>query len=350
MKPRYYFLLFFVVILSFAGCNSTDDGSTPQNKPAQQSEAAATMQQMWETSSLAINTARQDAFVKIQQYADACPMTYFKTYFKSLDASCESKEKNDPILTCYRMAFDRVLDGIKNETVESGTVAIYMLYNMGYVIKTPSGCFGIDIYHRWAKKLAPYLDFLCVTHNHQDHYSEDLIQAMLDANKPVLSNYLKKGAGYDYTATVNKNYTIGKFAIRTAITDHNTSNDGKNFVTVFRIDCGDDTDNFTLLHVGDTNFQPAQFGNVQGAIDVLIPRYAPVPHGLDENNILGTGSGQVQPHYVLLSHILELGHDGVAYSRWPLDMALERASKLNCEKTYVPFWGEKLVWKNGELQ
>jgi L-ascorbate metabolism protein UlaG (beta-lactamase superfamily) len=241
------------------------------------------------------------------------------------------------------------LESIKNDKVENGTVAIYMLYNMGYVIKTPSSCFGIDIYHRWAKKLAPYLDFLCVTHNHADHYSADLIQAMFDANKPVLSNYLKKGTAYSYTSTTSNNYTIGKFTIRTAITDHNGTVEGRNFITVFRIECGDDAGNFTLLHVGDSNYQTVQFTNVQGAVDVLIPRYAPVPHGLNENNIIGTGTGQVQPGYVLLSHILELSHGDVAGSRWPLDMALERASKINCEKTYVPMWGEKLVWKNGKL-
>jgi L-ascorbate metabolism protein UlaG (beta-lactamase superfamily) len=242
-----------------------------------------------------------------------------------------------------------VLEGIKTEPVEEGTVAIWMLYNMGYVIKTPSACFGIDIYHRWALKLAPYLDFLCVTHNHLDHYSSDLIQAMFDANKPVLSNYLKKGTAYAYTSTTDKNYTIGKFTIRTAITDHNGTAEGKNFMTVFRIDCGDDTGHFTFLHIGDSNFQTAQYTNVQGALDVYIPRYAPVPHGGDENLIIGTGSGQVQPDYVLLSHILELGHNGVENSRWPLDMALYRASIINCERTYVPFWGEKLVWSNGEL-
>jgi hypothetical protein len=32
-----------------------------------------------------------------------------------------------------------------------------------------------------------------------------------------------------------------------------------------------------------------------------------------------------------------------------LNSALERASKLNCENSVVPFWGEKLVWKDGKL-
>jgi hypothetical protein len=333
----------------FSGCNKTEEDVPELEKSVAPNVALQTMQQLWETSPLVVSKERQNAFVKIQCYADNCPETYFKSYLKSLDVACESIEKHDSVLTCYRSSFDRVLEGIKNETVADGTVTIWMLYNMGYVIKTPSGCFGIDIYHRWAKKLAPYLDFLCVTHNHADHYSNDLIQAMFNANKPVLSNYLKKGTAYSYTSTTNNNYTIGKFTIRTAITDHNGTADGRNFITVFRIECGNDTGNFTLLHVGDSNYQTAQFTNVQGAVDVLIPRYAPVPHGLDENNIIGSGAGQVQPSCVLLSHILELGHDGVENSRWPLDMALERASKINCEKTYVPFWGEKLIWKDRKL-
>ncbi|MDR1120931.1 MAG: MBL fold metallo-hydrolase, partial [Dysgonamonadaceae bacterium] len=307
MKRYWYILLLFTCCISLSRCGDRNEDILEQ-KPPVESEAAKAMREMWETSPLSMNTLRQGAFVKIQQYADNCSMTYFKNYLKSMDSACESMEKNNPVLTCYRMAFDRVLEGVKNEQVEEGTAVVWILYNMGYVVKTPSGCFGIDIYHRWAKKLAPYLNFLCVTHNHTDHYSTDLIQAMFDANKPVLSNYLKKGTTYAYTSTTNNNYVIGKFAIRTAITDHNETADGRNFVTVFRINCGDDTGNFTLLHVGDFNYRTVQFANMEGTVDVLIPRYAPVPHGLDENNIIGDGAGQVQPDCILLSHILELGH------------------------------------------
>ena len=45
-----------------------------------------------------------------------------------------------------------------------------------------------------------------------------------------------------------------------------------------------------------------------------------------------------------------MAHAGVDASRWSLDMALERASKINCDQTYVPMWGEKMVWKNGKFE
>jgi hypothetical protein len=342
----YLYILFLFTTLFVTACNRTNE-DIPVVPEGQQNEAIELMRQLWKTDPFSMSVERQNIFTRIQNYADLCPATYFKNYLVSLDNACEAMEKTDSILTCYRYAFDRVLEGVKSEPAEKGTAVIWMLYNMGYIIKTSSGSFGIDIYHRWAEKLMPYLDFLCITHNHQDHYNKALMQAMFDANKPVLSNYFRKETGYAYTSTQDNNYTIGDFSIQTAITDHNNTEEGKNFVTVFRIDCGEDAGNFTLLHVGDSNYKLSQFSNVQGRVNILIPRYA--PNALTENNIIGTEVGKIQPDYVLLSHILELSHDGVENSRWSLDMALERALKINCENTCVPMWGEKLVWKNGVL-
>ena len=308
-------------------------------------EVNVTVQELWSTSPLTLDVKRTGALAKIQGYADNCLSDYFSTFLSGYDQTSENMEKADPILIYYRSAFDRVLEDIKNSSVEEGTVELWQLYNMGYVIKTSSGCFAIDISHRWAKELAPYIDFLCVTHNHADHYNKELIQAMFDLGKPVLSNYLQDES-YEYTSKTPTDYTIGNFAIHTSITDHNNSG-LSNFVTVFYIDCGEDTGNFTLIHTGDSNFKPEQFTNIASHVNVLIPRYA--PNALTENNIIGTGLGQTLPDYVLLSHILELAHADTDSSRWSVEMALERASKINCEQTYVPMWGEKLVWKNGKL-
>ena len=137
-----------------------------------------------------------------------------------------------------------------------------------------------------------------------------------------------------------------KILIRTSITDHNNSG-LSNFVTVFCIDCGEDSGNLTLMHTGDSNYKPTQYTNIFNRVNILIPRYA--PNALTENNIIGTGSGQTMPDYVLLSHILELTHVSEEESRWSLKLALARASQINCERTYVPMWGEKMVWENGTL-
>ena len=342
-----YFLTCLLAVGLMSCSNDNDDITTGYEGILDDlsEEVNVTVQELWSTSPLTLDAKRTGALTKIQGYADNCLSDYFSTFLSGYDQTSENMEKADPILIYYRSAFDRVLEDIKNSSVEEGTVELWQLYNMGYVIKTSSGCFAIDISHRWAKELAPYIDFLCVTHNHADHYNKELIQAMFDLGKPVLSNYLQDES-YEYTSKTPTDYTIGNFAIHTSITDHNNSG-LSNFVTVFYIDCGEDTGNFTLIHTGDSNFKPEQFTNIASHVNVLIPRYA--PNALTENNIIGSGLGQTLPDYVLLSHILELAHADTDSSRWSVEMALERASKINCEQTYVPMWGEKLVWKNGKL-
>ena len=209
------------------------------------------------------------------------------------------------------------------------------------IIKTPSGCFGIDIYHRRGAELEPYLDFYASTHVHQDHRCDALADAMIEAGKPVLTNWLDR-PGYSWTSTSAEDYEIGGFSIHTFITRHNNG-DTNVPVTVFQISCGEDTDHFTLLHSGDSNFIADEY-DVTADIDVYIPRYA--PNALTENNVIGK---VFSPDYVLLSHILELSHADPSVSRWTLEQGLERASELDCEKTYMPFWGETAIWKDGEL-
>ncbi len=349
IKHIIYIIFSCILVISFTGCDDNENNSRETGHEGildrLSAEVNTMTQTLWSTSPLKHDTKRNDAFKQIQAYADKCLSSYFSIYLNSTEQTSLNMEKADPILVYYRSAFDRVLEELKNTTAENGTSHIWQLYNMGYIVKTPSGCFGIDISHRWAKELAPYMDFLCVSHNHQDHYSTELINEMMALGKPVISNYLQNDS-YPYTSKTPADYSIGKFKIHTSITDHNNSG-LSDFVSVFYIECGDDSGDFSLIHTGDSNFRAEQFTNIGSHVSVLIPRYA--PNALTENNIIGTGTGQTTPEYVLLSHILELAHSDTDSSRWSLEMALERASKINCEQTYVPMWGEKLTWKNGKL-
>jgi hypothetical protein len=346
MKKLFY-LLFTGALAGCAPENGNGPGKGNGGGGGKTGEAAATMAELWTTTPETVNTTRQDAFDDIQGWADDCFHTYFKNYLDSPDEASRNMEKYDDILICFRKAFDRVLEGLKNDKVEQGTAAVWMLYNMGYVVKTPSGAFAVDVHHRWGAELAPYLDFLCVTHDHRDHYWYPLMDAMIAAKKPVVSNFYPKDvASYPYKSTSPASYTVGNFKIKTAIADHNSTL--RNFVTVFRVECGADTGNFSLYHTGDCSFNTSQLGNVQGPVDVLITRYA--PSALAENKLIGEGNGRVQPGCILLSHILELGHNNQEEgARWTLDQALVRASKLNSDHSYVPFWGEKMIWENGKL-
>lgn len=341
MKHTFKMLCAATLLSGLAACSNDDpDWTVPQQEP---SRAPETMEALWQTSPLDADlTARREIFSTMQSYADACASSTFSSFLDGEEWLAASLVKYEDILACYDAAFDRVLAGLREGAPAAGEVHIWMLYNMGYVIQAPSGCFGVDIYHRRAAELAPYLDFYASTHVHQDHRWQGLIDAMLDAGKPVVTNYLEK-PGYEYTSEVAKDYVIGPFSLHTFITDHNNGSTNVP-VTAFQIDCGEDTGHFVLLHSGDSNFTAAQF-DVTKDIDVYILRYA--PNELTENNVVGK---LFTPRYALLSHILELSHADPSTSRWTLEQGLSRTSKLDCEHSLMPFWGERLIWKNNKLE
>ena len=168
---------------------------------------------------------------------------------------------------------------------------------------------------------------------------------MAELGKPVLANFDIEGCASEYISAEDRDYVIGPFSVHSFITDHN--NGATNVpVTVYKVDCGAAGGNCVIMHSGDSNFGADQFASVKDAdIDIYIPRYA--PNALTENNVIGA---VFNPDYVLLSHILELTHKDVASSRWSLALGLERASKLNCDNTFMPFWGERMVWSNQSLR
>lgn len=82
----------------------------------------------------------------------------------------DSQENQHLALYYLRQSTQLAFWDIQRTRVERG-VAIWYIYNMGYVFKTPDACFGIDIKMRDAEKMVDLLDFLLITHEHQDHYS-----------------------------------------------------------------------------------------------------------------------------------------------------------------------------------
>lgn len=346
MKKILLFLVFLILILP--SCGKEDTGSSNaqvlSGETTQMQAARTVAEHLWETSPLEnpIGNTRKSILNTIQEMADACSADFYISYLGCSDEKANLRERFEPMLAFYRLSFEHVLQAVKFTNVENETAYIWNLYNMGYIVKTPSVCFGIDINHRWAEQLEPYLDFICVTHNHQDHYNKKLINAMLKSGKPVYSNYIKGGC----TSKVSTDYQCKNVKIHVSITDHNNAG-LSNFVSVFTFECGDDSGNLTMLHTGDSNFKPTQYTNILPHVNVLITRYA--PNALAENNILGTGEGQTTPDYVLVSHILELTHIDEEDCRWSLNSGLYRASQLNCKKAIVPFWGEQLIWKNNQL-
>lgn len=313
-------------------------------KKAPVSEGVTLVQRLNKTSPFDLDEERLSLLKSIETYSDPYSDQAFKDYMSKSGEEAEELERTVPIYYAFRAAFDKVLLEVKTTKVKKGTVAVWMLYNMGFVVKTSSGCFGIDVHHRLAEDLEPYLDFLCITHNHGDHANKKLIQAMQRKGKPVVSNFNQESPLYmSKTAT---SYTIGNFTIRTDISDHLLDPALPDFVMLLRIECGKDAGDFSLLHCGDSGFNPAHFKNVQGPVNMVVLRWG----AARENNILGNGEGQVQTKYAILSHLLELAHKPYPKGQASITQTLKHLPHVKCENTIIPFWGEKLLWKNGKLQ
>lgn len=339
-------LFLFLFFLTAGACGAKSDEPV-DDKPQEDTWLQFGLwDAVWNTSPADRNLdQRRIYFTEIQNLADGCSNTVFKKYMMADPTLARSLEKSYPILRGYDLAFQRVLDGVVNDKVADGEVAVWHLYNMGYVVKTSTGTFAIDIYHRRAEEFAPYIDFYAITHKHTDHKSEELAQKMTVLGKPVLANFTIDGCSQNYISDVVRDYEIGSFKIHTFITNHNNSSTNVP-ITVFKIDLGAKADHCILMHSGDSNFRPEQFATVHGDnIDIYIPRYAQTEVG--ENAVIGK---VITPSYALLSHILELYHESVEHSRWPLEYGLTRAAKLDCSNSYMPFWGDKMVWKNKELK
>lgn len=270
----------------------------------------------------------EDALDVWQRETDLVSSDVYKQYRVDGDtrglASLEKLERS----------FEKVFREARETKVES-TPAVWSVYNMGYVVKTPGALFSIDLVHRRAPELAPFLDFELVTHNHADHFHPELYHAMDGAGKTVISNFLdnygvrkwKQDGGY--TRAV-KTFKIKDVEIRTSLIDHN--NYLIDFTTAFEIRVGD----FILYHTGDSGrgTEP-KLGTVWGKPDLWL--FFP-GCGIDPAEAVR----RVQPKRVVFGHLWELGHKHGRLTTPMVRRAKEKADAY-CSNVAPALWGDRVL-------
>lgn len=285
---------------------------------------------MWKTTPMNMTKDRFWAMYRMQDYMDSCSNKDFSAYVHADEPTRRSMEKGT-VLHFYQLALEKLVREIPVTKVEKGTVAIWHLYNMGYVVKTPSRCFAIDLKHPEAGRLVPYLDFLMITHHHGDHYTDAMNKAMIDAGKPVFSNW--DSPDYELTNLQDtREVELDGIHITTAITDHNKNL--TQFMTTYLVDCGEDTDHVRFYFVGDShNWEQL---NPQGPVDIFVPH---IHVGLD----IAAAAAKIDPNWVLSSHLLELGHSLTKW-RWSYVSGLDVSHEVHRKNVFVPVWGDKFVY------
>ena len=240
-----------------------------------------------------------------------------------------------PVLKRLEAAFEKVFREAKDTTVtDINRPAIWYVYNMGLVVKTPKTLFSIDLHHRRAEEFAPLLDFALITHNHNDHYTERFKVAMdRGQHKPVVNNFFDNYGVRDrkfggYTRAKSKTFQYGDVKIITGLCDHNSYL--IDYTTPFEVQIGD----FILYHSGDCCSHEKLHVSRQPDIWVFHPRC-----GMDA----AKGCQEViHPKLAVIAHLQEMGH---AKGRWTYRDGLDEKAKLETAgfAARMPLWGDRLA-------
>lgn len=284
-----------------------------------------------QTSCRNLTKERRAAMNEMQTYADKFTHKQFKEYLAAPARSPEAESIGQSgLMKFYNMALDKLLTEIPTTKVKKGQVAVWQLYNMGYVVKTHTQCFGIDLYHKYSEKLADLIDFLLITHNHGDHHDKPLVAKLGKLGKPVYSNFLDNG----YRVTTGDSFNIGNISIKVTTVDHNANL--KNFVNTYEVNCyAKKGKEYVMFFTGDAHNYTQL--NPTGKVDVFIPHLAV---GLNMSEAVK----KINPTEVLMSHILELGH-AITKWRWSYEYGINECEKLQRPGIYLPVWGEKILLK-----
>lgn len=271
-------------------------------------------------------TRREDILDVWQRETDLVKADVFRKYYADGDTrGLKSLER-------LEAAFEKVFHEAQSVVVKD-TPAVWSLYNMGYIVKTPQALFSIDLVHRNAAKFAPLLDFSLVSHNHNDHYHPGLYREMNSAHKTVISNFLdnygawRKGSNGGYTRA-EKEFKIKDVTIRTSLVDHNTYL--LDFTTAFEIRVGD----WKLYHTGDCSVAD-KIGTKWGAPDLWL--FFP----MGALNVADAVE-RVRPKRIVIGHIWELAHSSGRLMTPMVRRAIKNAAPF-CPDVTAGLWGDRLI-------
>ena len=268
------------------------------------------------------------------------PKDFMEYWMQGLQMKPEdlaARAEKFPVLKRLEAAFEKVFREAKDTTItDINRPAIWYVYNMGLVVKTPKTLFSIDLHHRRAEEFAPLLDFALITHNHNDHYTERFKVAMdRGQHKPVVNNFFDNYGIRDrkfggYTRAKSKTFQYGDVKIITGLCDHNSYL--IDYTTPFEVQIGD----FTLYHSGDCCSHEKPHVSRQPDIWIFHPRC-----GMDA----AKGCQEaIHPKLAVIAHLQEMGHAKGRY-RWTYRDGLDEKAKLEAAgfAARMPLWGDRLA-------
>ncbi|MEJ2637561.1 MAG: MBL fold metallo-hydrolase, partial [Calditrichia bacterium] len=232
----------------------------------------------------------------------------------------------------YTFMIRKVLREIKTEVVSEGAT-IWQIYNHGFVVKTPSVTFGIDLvdyfYLTETLEFPDLMDVYFISHDHEDHYNGAFIEMMKELGKPVV------GPAEFSRATIKM--APGETRVISGLTV--TAHDGLHSVPVRQFEIVT-PEGLKFLHTGD-NQTSETLPQVEN-IDVMMLN-AWINESGTASWIEGVRNAvnKMKPVVTLPGHILELGHLPAGGAALPyMDVITADDGTLPSEY-YVLGWGER---------
>ncbi|MBN1782376.1 glycoside hydrolase family 88 protein [bacterium] len=247
----------------------------------------------------------------------------------------------------YRTMVFKAIMEIKHTAVTQGAV-VWHIQNHGFVVKTSSLTLGFDLYDYYNYQefsiLADLIDVYFISHEHRDHFSALLIDAMHALGKPVVGPAeLPNSPNFQNVSihmNAGDNLTIAGCTV--------TAYDGGDHAVPVRLYEVVTPDGLKLMHTGDKEYTtglPAVSG-----IDILMfDAWISVPAGerTDETRSEGirTIVNLYQPEVAIAGHTMELGHlqyISPAQPAWLLYQNAYAADDGSILSEYrIPAWGER---------
>jgi len=283
---------------------------------------------------------RATALEVAQRHIYAMKSGRFYDQFRSAGLHLSADEvsawhRRQPVLAWYDHAFDKIMAEVQSTIVTGRNPAVWYVYNMGFIVKTSTCTFALDLCHRKAEKLVPYLDFALCSHNHGDHYTTDFLRAMCAAGKPFISNF---NLQWDwYVKEPVKELTIKGVTLRITEADHNIHLPGA--INCVEIRCSQDPDAYVIYHSGDAH-RPDQLHPLCKNPDMFIGHCA---IGFSFPKAYQT---TMPAKLMVTAHHQELGHLG---GRWRCVGFHEEPARIKNEltalgaKVAMPVWGERMI-------
>ncbi len=316
----------------FMCCGTLCRGDT--GRPPANAELDSVREWLWSNPPDGINRAeRRNRMCVIQKAADRFPARNMFSYVALWILSPETADEyeNDGILYYLKTSTDHAVEDISRTRVAEG-LALWHIYNMGYVFKTPEVCFAIDICLRDGQRIVDELDFLLITHEHADHHAGGLARAMIKAGKPVVSRF---GPG-SMIVDGPREFRFGPVRVKVDIGDHSPRHpSGRNNMLMFQVDCGESASGCVIYHSGDgANYRKM---TPDKPVDVFIP------HVACSGMSVAKAIRHIDPSITFVSHVMELTH-GRTGSRWSYDYAYDAVGGLPDSEVAVLTWGERWLF------